>query len=414
MASELVEIVDDKVRLHPHPGQLAALDSDKRFVFIISGSQGGKTSLVPWWLHREIERRGQGDYLAVTATFDLFKLKFLPEMQRVFCQLCASEQWQYAASDRVIWRKEIDRTLTRIILRSAEAEGGLESATAKAAVLDECGQDRFSLQAWEAVQRRLALNQGRVFGATTPYNMGWLKTEIFDRWRRGEPEYQVIQFESVMNPAFPGEEYERAKRTLPAWKFEMFYRGNFERPPGLIYGDLSQDQVIAPVELKAEWPRYVGIDPGPLHTAVVWIVEDPDKKIYYLYREYLSGERTTKQHVEAVKKLSEKENVIRWMLGQKSEKQYRWDWAAAGISAGEPNITEVEAGIDRVIELIKTKRLFIFNTCRGTIDQLGTYSREMDESGMVTEKIKDKEMFHFMDALRYDVIGFTSGRLNVY
>ena len=414
MANELVEVVGDRVRLHPHPGQLAALDSEKRFIFIISGSQGGKTSLVPWWLHREWERRGKGDYLAVTATFDLFKLKFLPEMQKVFCQYCGYEGWQYAASDRVIWRKEIDRTLTRIILRSAEAEGGLESATAKAAVLDECGQDRFSIQAWEAVQRRVALHQGRVLGATTPYNMGWLKTEIFDRWKRGETEYQVIQFESIMNPAFPGEEYERAKQTLPAWKFEMFYRGNFERPPGLIYGDLAPEQIIPPIPLQPEWPRYVGIDPGPLHTAVVWIAEDPDRRIYYLYDEYLAGERTTAQHVEAVKKQTGKVNVLRWSLGQKSEKQYRYDWAAAGISASEPNITDVEAGIDRVIELIKTKTLYVFNTCRGCIDQFGTYGREISSDGLMTEKIKDKEIFHFMDAVRYDVIGMRSGHYDVY
>jgi len=35
-------------------------------------------------------------------------------------------------------------------------------------------------------------------------------------------------------------EYERAKRTLPAWKFEMFYNGNFSRPAGLIYEDYNE------------------------------------------------------------------------------------------------------------------------------------------------------------------------------
>ena len=71
----------------------------------------------------------------------------------------------------------------------------------------------------------------------------------------------------------------------------------------------------------------------------------------------------------------------------------------------EPYISDVEAGIDRIIALIKTKRLFVFNHCRGVIDQLGIYSREIDDNGMTTEKIKDKEQYHFMDALRYCVIG---------
>jgi hypothetical protein len=39
---------------------------------------------------------------------------------------------------------------------------------------------------------------------------------------------------------------------------------------------------------------------------------------------------------------------------------------------------------------------------------LGTYSREVDSQGQATEKIKDKETFHRMDALRYCVQLFVS------
>src|SRR5205814_10640183 len=99
--------------------------------------------------------------------------------------------------------------------------GGLESATAKAALLDEAGQDSFGVEDWEAVLRRLSLSQGRVFLGTTPYNLGWLKSEIYDRWTAGDTAYEVIQFASTQNPAFPPAEYERAKATMPAWRFAM-------------------------------------------------------------------------------------------------------------------------------------------------------------------------------------------------
>ena len=75
-----------KLTLDLHQGQTEAWDSERRFIFVIAGTQGGKTSFGPWWLYREIERCGAGDYLVVTSTYDLFKLKLLPEMQRVFCQ----------------------------------------------------------------------------------------------------------------------------------------------------------------------------------------------------------------------------------------------------------------------------------------------------------------------------------------
>ena len=38
----------------------------------------------------------------------------------------------------------------------------------------------------------------------------------------------MIRFDSTDNPAFPREEWERARATLPPWKFKMFYQGYFE------------------------------------------------------------------------------------------------------------------------------------------------------------------------------------------
>lgn len=116
----------------------------------------------------------------------------------------------------------------------------------------------------------------------------------------------------------------------------------------------------------------------------------------------MEGGKTTQEHVNAVKQYNEN-NLLAWG-GAKSETQQRMDWGAAGLRLGEPRIADVEAGINRVIALLKEKRLFVFDTCTGIIDEFGTYSRELDASGQATEKIKDKATFHRLDALRY-VIG---------
>lgn len=375
-------------------------------MFVIAGTQSGKTSFVPLWLDREVERGGHGDYLAATATYDLFKLKFLPEMRRYFVDLMG---WQEDKNDRVFWRKHKPGMLDRIILRSAASEGGLESATVKAAVLDECGQDDFRITAWEAVQRRLSLSQGRVLGTTTPYNLGWLKTEIYDRWRNGDPDYHVINFRSIDNPSFPRAEYDRAKATLPGWKFSMFYDGIFTRPAGQIYEDFVDEyreaggHKVHAFEIPNWWPRWVGLDFGPVHTASIWLAEDPEAKIYYLYLESLEGGMTTTEHTRRAKDRAKGKNVERWTGGAGSEDQYRMDWTNAGVPVQEPKVVEVEAGIDRVIELFKTRRLFVFDTCKGVLDEIGTYARVVDEFGQPTDEIKDKNRFHLLDALRYDV-----------
>lgn len=404
MSSGLYSINEGKMTVNLHHGQTVAHDSERRFVFIIAGSQSGKTSYEPIWLEREIRRGGNGDYLAVTATYDIFKLKFLPELQNFFCHVLG---WNYSASERTIWKEHHPRMFTRIIMRSADAEGGLESATAKAALFDECGQDGVKVNAWEAILRRLSLSRGRVLGGTTPYNLGWLKTEIYDRWRKGDTDYQVVQFRSTMNPMFPMEEYERAKRTLPSWKFEMFYNGEFSRPAGMIYGDFNERHKIPPFVIPASWPRYLGVDFGAVNNAKIWVAKDPVSGLFYAYREKLEGDKTTSEHVKQVSEFNEN-NLIAWG-GAKSEVQQRRDWSAEGLAVAEPKISDVEAGLDRVTELLKTNRLFIFNDLTGLIDEFGTYSRELDSSGQPTEKIKNKNQYHHLDALRYVCSGIIDG-----
>mgnify|MGYP003581276822 CR=1 FL=1 len=402
---QLLDHDTDKLTINLHPGQTKAHDSERRFIFIIAGTQSGKTSYEPIWLAREIEEKGQGDYLAVTATYDLLKLKFLPELQNYFCHLFG---WEYSASERTIWRKEKPRVFTRIICRSADAEGGLESATAKAALFDECGQDGVKVSAWEALQRRLSLSRGRVLAGTTPYNLGWLKTQVFDRWRKGSRDIQVVQFKSIMNPAFPKDEYYYQKSILPTWKFEMFYNGNFSRPAGMIYEDFSDAHIIPAFQFPGNWPRTLGVDFGAVNTAKIWIAQDPETKLRYIYREALDGDKTTSGHVASVKQYNEYH--LKAYGGAKSETQQRADWKAAGLAVNEPLISDVEAGISRVIGVLKTSNLYVFDTCTGIIDEFGTYARELDDSGQPTDKIKNKNTYHRLDALRYATSSFDDAR----
>src|SRR3990167_9332932 len=67
-----------------HEAQAIAYDSPRRTVAVIGGSQVGKTTFSPWWLRQEIIKHGSGDYLAVTSSYDLFRLHFLPSLLNVY------------------------------------------------------------------------------------------------------------------------------------------------------------------------------------------------------------------------------------------------------------------------------------------------------------------------------------------
>lgn len=433
-------VTGGKVVLHLHEGQMRAWKSEKRFTFMIAGTQGGKTSFEPWLLARDIINddldtgiRGV-DSLAVTATYDLFKLKFLSELTNVFVDILGIARYHAGARVLEIVNPETGRfeaknaddsnnMFGRVILRSASTSksgkstqtsdgGGLESSTIKRAVLDECGQDGFSYNAWKAIRRRLSLAMGRVYGGTTPYNLGWLKQVIFDPWEKHEvDDIEVIQFASNMNPAFPDEEFESVQSTMQKHEFDMLYRGIFGRPAGAIY-DMFVDGLringghkVRAFEVPREWARYQGIDPGVINWAKVWAAHDAAEDVYYLYREQMGGERlTAKEHASKDMDLERivGERVIQRAIGAKSEKYYREDYRSAGADGvSEPDTPDVEEGIDRVVTLLKQHRLYIFDDCVELVEQILSYSRVIDEFGHATDEIKDKSTYHLVDALRY-------------
>jgi hypothetical protein len=416
---KLKEIIDDELHYYWHPGQQSTLESQKRFVAMLAGTQGGKTVLVPRWLHGEIEKHGAGDYLAVTANYDLFKLKMLPELLDYFVYTLGIGK--YWSQDRIIEiaedlkpgaflaKTKDDPMWARVILRSAEAGAGLESASAKAVALDEADHPDFKRSAWESVQRRLSISQGRVLFTTSLYHWGWLKLEIYDRWKAGDPDIEVIQFDSIQNPAFPKEEYERARRTLPLWKFNLFYRGIYEKPAGLIYDAFDETTCkINRIPIPKEWPIYVGHDFGGANPAAMFYAQDPATGYFYAYHEYLPGPgRSTAQHVEEFKKITAGTNVLKRAGGAHQEEEIREAYRAHGWPIQEPKIRDVEAQIDRVYALHKLNKLFVFNDLHNYLAEKMSYSRKLDDSYHPTDKIEDKERYHLMDAERYILSDFT-------
>lgn len=416
--SALYTVQNNQLTLKQHPGQLQAWDSKKRIVAILAGTQGGKTSWLPWWLWREIQQTadpaGNNDYLAITASYDLFKLKFLPAIREVFENIFGIGK--YWSGDRIIelrdpatgefWAKRADDPMWgRIILRSAESGGGLESATARGAIFDEAGQDSATVDTYWAIRRRLSLHQGRLCLGTTLYNLGWLKSEIYDPWekmKRQHDEIDVIQFESIANPSFPKAEYEAAKASLPRWKFDMMYRGVYSRPAGQIYDVFDRSlHTCPPFAIPSEWQRYLGLDFGGVNTAAVFLAEEPTSKKLYVYRTYHEGSRTGKEH--AIELLRGEPMIPFAVGGSPSEGQWRREFASGGLAVRSPDVKEVEIGIDRVYGAFKRGEIVIFDNLTDLLGELNSYSRDVDAAGNVLERISNKSSYHLLDALRYIV-----------
>lgn len=400
--------VDDtnNLRFDYHEGQQKIMDSAARFILALAGTQSGKTIIGPWWMFREICRCGRGDYMVVAPSFPLMQKKVLPEFKRLFKYRL--QLGEYRASERIfklnprgqeiIHGSISEENPTQIFFGHAQDPDSLESATAKAAWLDEAGQKKFKFASWEAIIRRLSIHRGRVLITTTPYTLGWLKNELHDEAGDDE-DIDLIQFDSTKNPAFPQEEYQERQEKMPRWKFNMMYKGIFERPAGMIYDCFTDDHKVKRFSIPADWNRYLGLDFGGVNTVCVKIAEDPETGKFYVYDTYKDGGKTAEEHSDDIRK--GEPGKLTAYGGSWSEDQWRSEFRAGGLHINKPPIKDVEVGIDRVYSMFKQKSLFVFEDLAALISDIESYSRELDDEDKPTEKIEDKESFHYCDALRY-------------
>jgi hypothetical protein len=425
---ELMQRSSDGTKWEPrfHPGQWRAWESQARFIVVLAGTQSGKTTFGPHWLLREIKNAGFGDYMTVTPTFPLLELKALKEFKRLFIDqmklgtYVANPVRRFTFSHDGMhalygdawgsWeRKNIERGT--VTFGYAEDPDSLEAATLKGVWADEAGQDKFKLGSYEALLRRASIHQGRFLFTTTIYNMGWIKSELYDRWLAGDPDIDVIQFDSTENPAFPPGEYEKRRLTMPAWKFDMMYRGIFTRPAGLIYDCFDPRRHVLPSQTPpADWERVIGLDFGENNTAATVAALDPKDDRVIVYREYHPGlaerRRTNAQHIGQITEGLPRDPFgkllrVRAWGGAHGEKGWRDAFTLAGLPVMEPTPNDVEVQINRVYAALLKDEFFVTKDCPELVSQFGQYQRAVDDQGDPLPEIRDKAKYHLLDTVRY-------------
>lgn len=380
------------MQIRLHSGQSRAWKSDARFVAMIAGTGGGKSWFGPIWLYREIQKYPKDGFLVVSPTYPMFQRIVLPRTKEFLDTVTCGE---YRAGERIYYLP----TGGKVFFGSADNPFSLEGVHVRAAWLDEAGQMR--REAWDVVLRRVGFHKGRIILTTTPYNLGWLKTEIYDRWKAGDRNYDVVQFASIMNPAYPEEEFERARDTLPDWKFRMFYLGQFARPEGLVYQEFAPAKhVVEPFRIPAGWRRIIGIDFGYNNpTAAVWLAVNPDG-VVYAYREYYQRNKLPEESGADIKQLS-KDERIEYAACDPSDPAAIEKYRRLGLPA-RAGYNAVKEGIEAVITLMKSNRFFVFRGLVNLLDEIENYRWAEKNEQLKDEPVKEYD--HAVDALRYAVM----------
>jgi len=394
MSNRLWRIEGSKLIVNLHPGQSEAWEAVARFILLLAGTGGGKTAFGPIWLYREVQKYPEDEFLVIAPTYKMLQRAILPKFMEFFDE--ALRLGEYKKADALYQLK----TGGVVYFGSADKWENLEGPHVRGCWLDEPGRVKFEV--WQVAQRRTGIYQAPILLSTTPYNLGWLKTEFYDRWKAGDADYFVSQFPSILNPSYPKEEFERARRTMPPWRFKMFYEGRFERPAGLIH---PQYEIVEPFPIPKEWGRYVGLDWGFNNpTAAVWLAQEPGGGLY-VYREYYQRGQTFDQIARGLHGLTRDEDILLW-IGDPSGAQYIAELKRLMIPVrpAEKDGQEkewVKAGIVKVDEMFRSGRLKIFSSCKHLLDEAAGWQWVMVEN-MATDKPGD-EPHHLLDALRYVV-----------
>ena len=199
--------------LHKH--QLAVYNSNARFTAAIAGTGGGKTVTGPLVCAKKISEfvakpeNKQRKFLGmiVAPTYKVLQRATVPTLIDTFKDTVFEGTYKEQKNLYVL-----PNEWGLIWCQGADNPGGLEGGQFDFVWGDEAGQ--FKQSVWNAIQGRTGAKQAQILLTTTPYAKNWLYSEVYLSWQKGDKDYFCEQWASYYNPAYPKEEYERAKKTM--------------------------------------------------------------------------------------------------------------------------------------------------------------------------------------------------------
>jgi len=410
--------------------------------------------------------RGRLNFLYVGPTLTLLDAQAIPLFEDLFVhehglgRLIKGNKPKFFFSPEGLAKLGMDCKSCTVHFAYANASSNLESVTALAGVWDEGGQKENKLASYRAFNRRLkiarSLGMGRRLHGTTPYEWGWFKDHLVDpakvpvktgdvhvhrsgclKWfncdepETGGPQFrkvgeqwqeerlvadgkiELVNWPSWLSPVMSETECRAELEKMPLEEWEMMYMGLFRRPRGKIYDCFDPDlNTCKRFKIPRAWPRYFGLDFGPIHTACIMFAQElrrteegwgePTGR-YIAYREYKTTRKTdTETNAKAI--LYGEGPMVPAIAkgGNSTEDGSRGDFSQYGLYISKPIEPDVWAGITIVYGLLSTGRMVFFDDLPMVRGEFDSYSRELDEMDEPIERtIKNKASYHLMDAVRY-------------
>ena len=198
-------------------------------------------------------------------------------------------------------------------------------------------------------------------------------------------------------PHLSEEEKDRLMALIPLYQRDARTKGIPQLGSGAIYPISENKITVDDFPIPIWYKRIYGLDVGWNWTAAVWLAENPDDKVAYIYSVYKQGMAEPPVHAQAINARGD------WIPGAIDPNS-----VGSGQIDGRKIVTEyqallnnlmyadkaVEAGILRIWNRLSDGTLKVFASCLPWFQEFRLYRR--DEHGKIVKKND-----HLMDATRY-------------
>lgn len=271
-------------------------------------------------------------------------------------------------------------------------------------VLDEVQNYRNFWALWQEVLRpTLGPRQGSALFIGTPkgYNALFDLYNLENDPQRGQ-HFRSFRFTSYDNPHINKDEIDQAKLELSDIKFAQEYLAEFKKTEGLVYPMFDRKLSTFDMDKRdyllmryKDATTYGGVDFGWTNpTAIIKVIKDQDDN-FYVVDEWVHTGKTNAEMIEYAKTMG-----ITLFYPDPAEPDRIKEMERAGMSIRAVN-KDIDKGIDCVRNLLKNKKLFVYEGCRNTIAEFETYSYEDNKSDRNDKEKPIDVANHCMDALRY-------------
>ena len=332
----------DKEAAHryvPLPALAEAHKSDAFARLVLGGNRSGKTTWgameVRWWAtetHPWLKTPSQAKILCVENTWSLIGDPLWTKLSgRGGLKLAAGADTDPILPAReineVVWEKSGQEIPRRVKLKSGSvidfqsADAGREKFEGREYDLVWIDEELADEAVFQEIVRGLVDRSGRLIWTATPLARGIPLFKLYHMAQDPQAPFKVFlaSISLLDNPHVSEEAKQIFIATIPEEYVQTRVHGRLLALSGLVYGELSRDVHMLPAsfgkELRPEWPRIIGIDPGYADPcAVLWFAVVPEtvfgRATLVAYREYYRREKLISEVAADIAGLSHNEPVV--------------------------------------------------------------------------------------------------------